>query len=549
MEDVIFKHALINAVEHDGKANVQAVIKRVIAENPELKAKIKELIENVKKIVNEVNSLSLEEQKRKLNELDIKIEKKAVKKFELPELPDAEFGKVVTAFPPEPSKYPHIGHAKAAFLNFLYAKKYGGKFILRFEDTNPEMVKEEYYEAIINGLKWLGIEWDKIDYSSDHMEKFYEAVEKLIKEGNAYVCLCKPETIRKNRASKKECKHRMQNVEENLLLWEKMKKDLEEGKGVVRLKIDMKHVNATMRDPSIMRIVETPHPRTRKKYRVWPTYDFGTAMMDGWEGVTHRLRSKEFEVRKELQQYIQKLFGFKPSKTIEFGRLNLEGVETSGRVIREMIKKRKLLGWDDPRLATLMALKKRGFVPEAIKNFILLTGISKAEGIVSWNLLEAENRKVVDPLANRYMVVLNPVEISLENAPEIKDVRINLHPDFPERGFRNIPINTKKIFIEKEDFKKYKNKEVGLMYFGTIKVGLKAKFISKEIPFEIPKIHWCSEPNLKIKIVMPNSKIVEAIGDPGIKTLKRDEIIQMPRVGFARVEKEYKDIILYYSHK
>ncbi|MEM5773126.1 MAG: glutamate--tRNA ligase [Candidatus Aenigmatarchaeota archaeon] len=549
MEEIIFKHALVNAVEHGGKADVQAVIKKVIAEKPEFKAKIKELIEMAKKTVNEINSISLEEQKEKLEELGIKIEKKKVEKFELPELPGAEFGKVVTAFPPEPSKYPHIGHAKAAFLNFLYAKKYGGKFILRFEDTNPEMVKDEYYEAIIEGMKWLGIEWDILDYSSDHMKKFYDAVEKMILESKAYVCLCKVETIRKNRASGKECKHRMQNVEENLEMWKKMKKDFKEGEAVVRLKIDMKHVNATMRDPSIMRIVETAHPRTGKKYRVWPTYDFGTAMMDGWECVTHRLRSKEFEVRKELQQYIQKLFGFKPSQTIEFGRLNLKGVPTSGRIIREMIKKGKLFGWDDPRLTTLMALKKRGFVPEAIKNFILLTGVSKAEGVVTWELLEAENRKAVDPLANRYMVVLNPVEIALEGAPEIKEVEINLHPDFPERGVRKIPVNVKKILIEKEDYKKYKNKEVGLMYFATIKIGEKIKFVSKEVPLEIQKIHWCSEPNLKIKIMMPNGKLVEAVGEPEMKKLKKDQIIQMPRVGFARVDKEYKDIILYYTHK
>jgi glutamyl-tRNA synthetase len=549
MRELAFKYALINAVEHGGKAEIQAVVKKIVAEKPELKLKIKEVIEEVKKTVEEVNSLSLEEQKKKLDELGVKIEKKVVERFELPELPDVEFGKVVTAFPPEPSKYPHIGHAKAALLNFLYARKYGGKFILRFEDTNPEMVKKEYYDAVIEGLKWLGIEWDELDYSSDRMKNFYEAVERLISEGKAYVCLCKLETIRKNRASGKECKHRLQTVKENLELWEKMKKEFKEGEAVVRLKIDMKHENATMRDPSIMRIVDAFHPRIGKKYRVWPTYDFGTAMMDGWEGVTHRLRSKEFEIRKELQQYIQRLFGFKPSRTIEFGRLNLKGVPTSGRIIREMIKKGKLSGWDDPRLTTLMALKRRGFVPEAIKNFILLTGISKAEGIVTWEILEAENRKIVDALANRYMVVLNPVKISLNDAPEIKEVKINLHPDFPERGQRKIPVDMKKIWIEKEDYEKYKEREVGLMYLATIKIASKPRFISKEISLDIQKIHWCSEPNLKIKIVMPNGKIIKAIGEPEMKKLKKDEIIQMPRVGFARVDKEYKDIILYYTHK
>ncbi|MEM7821857.1 MAG: glutamate--tRNA ligase [Candidatus Aenigmatarchaeota archaeon] len=545
----MFKCALVNAVEHDGKAEVQAVIKKVIAERPDLKNVIKEVVGETKRIVDEINSLPLEEQKKRLEGLGIKIEKKKTSGFELPDLPEAVFGKVVTAFPPEPSKYPHIGHAKAAFLNFLYAKKYGGKFILRFEDTNPETVKKEYYKAIIDGMRWLGIKWDEIDYASKRMENFYEAVRKLISEGNAYVCLCKIGTIRKNRALGKECKHRTQNIKENLELWEKMRKEFGEKAAVVRLKIDMKHVNTTMRDPSIMRIVETPHPRTGKKYRVWPTYDFGTAMMDGWEGVTHRLRSKEFEIRKELQHYIQGLFGFKLSKTFEFGRLNLRGAPASGRIIREMIRKGKLLGWDDPRLTTLIALRKRGFVPEAIKNFILLTGISKAGGTVSWSVLEAENRKVIDPIANRYMVVLNPLKIALKNECDVKEVKIGLHPDFPERGFRKIPINIKKIFIEREDFKRYKDKEVGLMYFATIKIDSESTFISKEISLTTPKIHWCSEPNLKIKIVMPNGEIVGAVGEPEMKKIKKNQIIQMPRVGFARVEKEYKDIVLYYTHK
>lgn len=549
MEDVILKHALINAIEHDGKAEISAVLKKVLAEKPELKENVKKVIIKVEEIVKEINALSLEEQKKKLESMGIKIEKKKITGFELPELPNAEIGKVVTAFPPEPSKYPHIGHAKAAFLNFLYAKKYKGKFILRFEDTNPEMVKKEYYEAIMKGLKWLGIKWDGVEYSSKYLEKFYETTEKLILQSKAYVCLCKKEVIRKNRALKKECKHREQDVKENLELWNKMKEEFKEEEAVVRLKIDMQHKNTTMRDPTIMRIIETAHPLTGKKYKIWPTYDFGTSLMDAWEGITHRLRSKEFEMRKELQQYIQGLLGYKSPYIIEFGRLNLKGVLTSGRVIRRMIEEKKLLGWDDPRLTTLIALKRRGFSPEAIKNFILLTGISKAEGIISWEMLEAENRKILDPTANRYMVVLNPVELSIKNSPKIKSIEINLHPNFPERGKRKVVVNMEKIFIEKEDYEKFKGKEVGLMYLATIKLDDEPKFVSRDISLSIPKIHWCSEPNINLKIVMPDGNIKEAIGEVEIKNLKKDQIIQMPRVGFARIDKPYKDIILYYTHK
>ncbi|MEM5867624.1 MAG: glutamate--tRNA ligase [Candidatus Aenigmatarchaeota archaeon] len=548
MEEVILKHALINALEHEGKAEVQAVIKRVLGERPELKENVKQLIGKVERIVEEVNSLSYQEQKKKLDLLGIEIEKKKTKPFELPELKGAEMGKIVTAFPPEPSKYPHIGHAKAALLNFLYAKKYNGKFILRFEDTNPEMVEKKYYKAIVEGLKWLGINWDEVDYSSKHLEEFYKTTEKLIVGGKAYVCLCKKEVIRKNRALKKECKHRKQEVEENLELWKRME-DFEEGKVVVRLKIDMQHSNTTMRDPSIMRIVEAPHPLTGKKYKIWPTYDFGTSLMDVWEGITHRFRSKEFEIRKELQQYIQKLLGYRSPYIMEFGRLNLRGVPSSGRIIRSMISKGKLMGWDDPRLTTLIALKRRGFHPEGIKNFILSTGISKAEGTVSWEVLEAENRKILDPVANRYMVVLDPVKLSVRNSPEINSVEINLHPNFPERGKRKVFVDMKEIFIEKEDYKNFRGKEVGLMYLATIKLDAKPVFISKDVPLDLPKIHWCSKPNVKVKIVMPNGNIKEAVGEYEIRKLKKDQIIQMPRVGFARVDKPYKDIILYYTHK
>ncbi|MEM2632996.1 MAG: glutamate--tRNA ligase family protein, partial [Nitrososphaerota archaeon] len=197
IEETIFKHALLNAIKHNGKANSNSVLGKILAELPELKNKVKEIIPLIEQIVKEVNSLSIEKQKEKLNELGLIIEKKKIEKIELPELPFAIKGKVITAFPPEPSKYPHIGHAKSALINFLYAKKYDGNFILRFEDTNPRMVKKEYYDAFIDGLKWLGIEWDQIDYVSDHIEKFYEASEFLIKNGHAYVCTCKQEDIRK----------------------------------------------------------------------------------------------------------------------------------------------------------------------------------------------------------------------------------------------------------------------------------------------------------------------------------------------------------------
>jgi glutamyl-tRNA synthetase len=547
---IIKKHALKNAIEHEGKALVNPVVASVIGEKPELKRRIKEILKKVEEIVNDVNKLSLEEQRKQLEEIapEILKVKKIAKEFELPPLPNAEDYKVVTAFPPEPSKYPHIGHAKGALLNYLYAKKYKGKFILRMEDTNPTLAKKEYYEAITDGLKWLGIEWDKLEYISDNLEKFYEATEELIKNNKAYVCTCKQSEIRKNRKLMKECGCRKNSKRTNLTLWKDMLTTLKEGEALVRLKISMKHKNAAMRDPAIMRIVDYPHPRVGKKYRVWPLYDFGTALMDAWEGVTHRIRSKEFEIRKELQQYIQKLFGFKPPFILEIGRLNLEGVLSSGRVIREMIKSGKLSGWDDPRLTTLVALKRRGFTPEGIKNFLLRTGISKADAIISWDILYAENRKVIDPLANRYFAVINPVRISVRNAPQIKETEASLHPDFPERGKKKLPVDVEKIYVEREDFEKFENNEVGLMNLFSIRLKKEAEFISKEIKFEVQKIHWVSEPNVKVKIVMPNGEIKEALAEPEIRNVKINQLIQLQRVGFCRVD-SLEPLVLYFTHK
>src|SRR3972149_9130505 len=243
-EDIILKHALLNAAEHEGKANANAVLGKVIAEIPEIKNKISEIINIIHATVEEVNSLSIEEQQEKIKKLGIKrITRKKEEKYELSELPDAKIRKVITAFPPEPSKYPHIGHAKAALINYLYAKKYKGKFILRFEDSNPELAKKEYYDEIISGLKWLAIKWDKLDYLTNHLPEYYKSVEILLKKDSAYVCSCKQETIKKKRAAGETCEHRKQRAKEKLQLWKKMFKKFKSGQATVRMNINMQHPN------------------------------------------------------------------------------------------------------------------------------------------------------------------------------------------------------------------------------------------------------------------------------------------------------------------
>ncbi len=550
MRKFILKHTLANAIEFDGRANIQAVLGRVLSERPELKDKLKQIAKEIKKIVEEVNSWEPEKQQAEYKKLGVKEKKKVEKpKYELPELPNAKRGKVVTAFVPEPSKYPHIGHAKSALINYLYAKKYKGKFIFRFEDTNPELAKGEYYDAFLDGIKWLGLKWSKLDYISDHIPKYYEATEQLLKENKAYVCKCKQETIKAFRRDMKACEHSEQSIKENLDLWNDMLTKMKEGEASVRLKISMKHQNPNLRDPTIMRIIEYPHFRTKTKYRVWPMYDFGTSLMDSWEGITHRVRSKEFELRTELQQFIQKSLEMKSPHIMEIARFNLEGVPSSGRIIRGMIEKGELLGWDDSRLTTLIALRRRGFHPNGIKKFLLATGVSKAESTLTWDMLESYNRSVIDPIANRYFMVTDPVEIKIEAAPSIDFAEETMHPEFPNKGKRKIPVNINKIFIERKDLEKLAGMKVRLIGLFNAMLAEEAKFVSREVDLVTPKIQWVSDRNVPVKIVMNNGKIVKGIAEPDVTKLKVDDIIQFVRFGFCRVDQVKPELIFYFTHR
>lgn len=548
MEDrYIRKLVVVNAVEHEGHADLNSVLGKIISEHPESKSQIKNLIPQIKNFVDEINSMDGNRQTSLLQELGGA--KKEVKKEEervLSDLPGAVRGKVITAFPPEPSKYPHLGHAKSALVNFNYAKMYRGKFMLRFEDSNPDVAKKEYYTAIIDGLKWLGIKWDGLDYLSDNMPKYYKAIEKLIGNGKAYVCLCPQETVKQLRSEGKACEHRGASVKTNMDFWLKMLKDMKPGGATVRMLIDMEHPNTTLRDPSIARIIDKPHPRTKKKYRVWPNYDFGTSMLDAWEKVTHRVRTKEFELRKDLQDHILTSLNFKPPYITEIGRFQIKDAITQGREIREGIERKIFTGWDDPRLSTLVALRRRGFMPEAIKEFLISTGTTKTESVYEWQSIEAFNRKMIDPIADRYFGVIDPLKVKIDGLPT-GSIDVQTRPG--SKKTRMIPVKSDAIYIDKEDERSLMGQNAGLMFLCTSNFGTVKRFVSKDVSHETPKIHWVGEPNVKIKIFMPDGQIKSAVGEFGMKKLKVGQMIQLYRVGFCRVDKVGKEIVLYFTHK
>ena len=557
LKNIIRKYALQNALKYKGKANLGAVIGKVFAENPALKEKAKEINKEVTSVIKEINKLSLEQQEKKLQEiapelLESKKEAKEKNIFEF--LGIREGQKVVTAFPPEPSKYPHIGHAKAIFVNYELAKRYNGTFYLRFEDTNPELVEEDFYESNLKDYEWLDIKPDKIDYASDFMEEFYKYAEKIINDNHAYVCSCIQEVIKENRKNGIECQCRYNLPEKNLEKWQEMFKT-KAGKYVLRLKGHMQSPNTTLRDPVIFRIVDSPHPRKKKKYRVWPNYDFESAIMDGIEGITYRLRSKEFELRNELQRLIQTIVGFRETKIYEFARFNLQGVESSGRIIRDLIKKRKLIGWDDPSLTTLVALRRRGFLPESIKEFVLSTGLTKTEAVLTWDDLIVHNRRLLDAKCNRYFFIENPKEISIEKAPE-QTCELKLHPEFKERGSRKFKTKDK-FYVTERDFKGFKDGKLYRLMDCLNFKKVKNKFVFDSLDYKKYKqkgdkiIHWLpiQKDLLKVEILMPNKEVNKGLAEPMVRNLKVDDVVQFTRFGFCRLDRKEKNkLIFWYTH-
>lgn len=549
MQDIIKKHALINAVEYSGKANAQAVLGKVIAEKPELKKDMASLGKEVGKIVKEINSWPLERQKKELEKFG-KIEKpEKVEREGLPPLPNAEKGKVVTRFPPFPSGALHIGNMKAVVISYEYAKMYKGKFIVRVEDTDPDptKIKKGNVDLIKKDLEAMEIKPDVFYFCSSQFSKQYKYAEQLIKEEKAYVCTCKAITGTKEKmaVAKEACEHRNHSVEENLKLFKKMFKEFKEGEAVLRLKTDINDPNPALRDPVLFRIKEGINPTTGKRHKVYPTYNFNCAVEDHDSGITHILRGTEHTTNTEIQKKIYEAMKWKNfPTTINFGFLYMPGEKVHKRFIRDAIQEGKFDGWDDPRLGQyglIRALLRRGIKPQAIKNMIIEMGVNPQTVHFQWEKLYTENRKIIDSISNRYFFVGEPIEIALDKLPT-RSVKAPLFPG--KRKYRKIPV-TKKIFVDKIDFTQNRGKEVRLMHFCNIILDKKAKVTGKTLK-DVPKIHWVSSKNVKIKVIMPDGREIEGLAEPEIKKVKPDQIIQAERIGFLRCDKKG---LFYFAHK
>lgn len=561
----IRKIALQNAFEHEGKTQDKIVLAKILGTKPEFRSKVKEIVGDIAEIVLAVNQISFEEQKNEIEENfpEILIPKEKIEERDgLPPLKGAEQGKVITRFPPEPNGYPHIGHAKAAIINAEYAKMYGGKFILRMDDTNPEAERMEYHAAIKVGLDWLGIKFDIIKSTSDDMELFYKKGIELIDSGKAYVCTCKRDDISNNRKERKACKCSRGDIKQNIQGWEKMFDKFKPGDAIVRFRGDMKADNAVMRDPVLFRIIDEKHYTLGNKYRVWPSYDFAVAIEDSNDGVTHAFRSKEFELRKELIDAILDALNMRKPYQDFFSRLEFKGMPISKRIIKPLIEEGKVSWYDDPRLPTLESLRRRGIKPEAIKKFILSLGLTKANTLAPFDALESFNRKFVDADSIRLFMVTKPQKLTIKKLP-FTFVEISNHP-IRDMGKRKINLD-ENIYISGEDVENIKDgTQIRLLGLGNVTISkingeLIGEFIEKENIIDIQKIQWVSQKNAHIiKILIPKQLFIddkfnedsleelEAYTEPHYLQLKDGEEIQFVRFGYCRKDSQNQAI---FTHK
>lgn len=375
------------------------------------------------------------------------------------DLTEGRVKKIHTRFPPEPNGYLHIGSAKAIYINYTSAKKYNGLFNLRFDDTNPTKEDNEYVEAITEDLKWLGANPDEIFYGSDYFQKTYEFAVELIKKGKAYVCDLKSDEMREYRGTLtqpgKNSPYRDRSVDENLKLFEKMKNgEFPDGYCTLRAKIDMASPNMNMRDPAIYRILHMEHHRQGSKWCIYPLYDFAHPIQDALEGITHSMCSIEFENHRPLYDWVVENIGFEqPPHQYEFARLSITNTVMSKRYLRQLVETGVVDGWDDPRMPTLCALRRRGYTPESIFRFVELAGICKSLSLVDIALLEHCIRDELNKSAQRRIAVLDPIKVEIENYPENKEeyFEISNNPNDPEAGKRKVKF-TKNIYIDADDF-------------------------------------------------------------------------------------------------
>ncbi|MHA2430914.1 MAG: glutamate--tRNA ligase [Promethearchaeota archaeon] len=581
IKKIIWIIGLKNAIEFQGKPNKKAVMGKLMAQREDLRPHTKEVIPLLDEIIQEISKLSIEQQKEKLLRLDPHALDKKESKVEektLPDLPNINnFKKIVMRLAPYPSGALHIGNARMVILNDEYVKRYSGELILFFDDTigSPQSLREspkakyvipEAYRLIEEGLKWLGVKYKKVYYKSERLEIFYEYCEKLINDNIAYVCFCPAEIFReKYKKQQRNCPHRDQSIEKNLEEWKNMlHKKYSEGEAVVRLKTGMDQKDPALRDQILMRISEAEHPRTGKKYIVWPMLEFSWSVDDYLIGVSHILRGADLVKEDFIENFIWDHFNWKKAEFLHYGRIKFPEMKLSKSEARNNIQKGQYQGWDDPRTWSLQSLRKRGFKPEAVRETLLDLGMSLSGIIFDVDWLYSKNKAIIDKISDRYFYVENPISIEISKIPFLEYcAEPLLLPSNPDKGNRKIKGKAKKgkiyVFISERDAEKLKSKDIirlkDLMNIEIDSLDLKnkkvkANYYSLELNRDFSIIHWVPKDEyINISILKTDGTISKGYGEINLLSIPLNKPVQFERYGFVNpIERDNNELFCYFTH-
>lgn len=550
LEKEMRAYALRNAIEH-GNAVVGKVLPKLFNHGLD-KKDIGKIMPQLNEVIKEVNFLSEEERRKEFEKFKEFVKERDVKEKGLPELPNVS-DKMVFRLAPYPSGALHIGNAKTYLLNAIYAEKYGGKIILVMDDTigsEEKQTAKESYKLIEEGFKWLGVKYEKpVYYKSDRLGTYYRYAEELVRKGKAYVCGCSQSDFKKFKDNCDDCPHRKQSIEENLKLWKEMF-NAKEGSTALRIKTDMKHPNPAFRDRVLFRISDRVHPRVGKKYRVWPTLEMSWAVDDHLLGITHILRGNDLAMETEMEKFIWDIFKWEHPTVMHAGLVRIEGLgaKISKSKAQKEVRSGEFSGWDDPRTWSLQSLKRRGFKPEAVRKFVEEIGLTRQDIIVPIDTLYSINRKMIDDEVNRYFFVGNPKKVKISGTDGKKVVKIPLHPDC-KRGFRKLNAGSE-FYISSSD-KLEKGKNYRLMHLFNFS---SEKFVSREVDAKLnaKMIHWLSvdDKNVKVRVLMEDGTEIFGLGEPDLKKIKKNQVVQFERFGFVILDGKSKDEMLFwFLHK
>jgi glutamyl-tRNA synthetase len=548
LEILVRKYVLQNAVKYGGKPRAKPVIARIMGEYPEYRDRAQEISRATGMSVQEVSFLTPEKQREELASIDPGLleelsETKEHVKAGLPALEGAEKG-VIMRFAPNPSGPLHLGHARAALLNDAYVRRYGGRYILRIEDTDPRRVDPDAYTTVREDCTWLDLAIDEIVYQSDRLDTYYEHARGLLEIGGAYVCTCEADQFRELKLAREACPCRETSPEKNLELFEAMLGgEYAEGAVTVRVKTDIEHPDPAVRDFSALRIVSSP-PHPRVEATVFPLMNFSVAVDDHLLSITHVIRGKDHIANTARQRYIFDYFGWKTPVYRHYGRMGIEGVVLSTSQMKAGISGGTYSGWDDIRLGTLRAIARRGITPEAVRNAILEIGIGETDISFSWENLYAKNRDVVDPIANRYSFVPDPVLLEIDDAPCGFTVESLLHPNDPARGHRRLPFDGS-VYIPKADLDENCGRMIRLKDLFNITLGegkdcLVTRFAGKSLDearrAKAPIVQWVPPAHAIPCVLHTPEGDMKGYCEPMV-SLDLGKVVQFERVGFVRIER------------